>query len=65
MSEEDGFDRWLAERRRLAAQLKALRVDGKRTHGNGVDTTERDISRLRVGLANLEAIVTELRPRIR
>ena len=57
------LEHWLAKRQKIVKQLKAYLVDGRHSSGHGVDTTESEIERLRVRLAEHQAIIADLRTR--
>ena len=63
MANRADLEHWLTHRRKVAEQLKSFVVDGKHTSCNGVDTTEGEIERLRVRLAEYQAIIADLRSR--
>lgn len=63
MATESDLEHWLAQRQKIAEQLKSFVVDGRHTSCNGVDTTDSEIERLRVRLAEHQAIIADLRAR--
>lgn len=63
MANQADLEHWLTLRRKVAEQLKSFVVDGIHTSCGEVDTTEGDIERLRVRLAEYQAIIADLRSR--
>jgi hypothetical protein len=57
------LEHWLAKRQKIVEQLKAYLVDGRHSSSHGVDTTESEIERLRVRLAEHQAIIAAIRAR--